>query len=102
VPAVYPTANTSTTLVTVNSVPTGAEVRDVDDRFLGTTPFDLRVPSNRPLQLTLRHDGYRAAAVNQKVDGERETLSISLKSAKAEPYEPRPKKRSVGYKDDPY
>jgi hypothetical protein len=54
------------------------------------------------LQLTLRHDGYRAAAVNQKVDGERETLSIGLKSAKADPYEPRPKKRSVGYKDDPY
>jgi serine/threonine protein kinase len=103
VPAVYPTANTGTTLVTVTSTPSGAEVRDVDDRFLGTTPFDLRVPSDRTLQLTLRHDGYRPASVNQKVDGERETLSISLKSAKADPYESRPKKkRSVGYKEDPY
>jgi eukaryotic-like serine/threonine-protein kinase len=99
--AVYPTAHAGTTLVTVISNPSGAEVRDADDRFLGTTPFDLRVPSNHPLQLTLRQDGYRPASLNKKVDGQRETLSVTMKSAKGDAYESRPK-RSAGYKDDPY
>ena len=48
-----------TTLVTVTSTPAGAAVLDADDRLLGTTPFDLRVPTDKPLQLTLRHDGYK-------------------------------------------
>src|SRR5206468_3366021 len=55
-PSGYPTATAGTTLVSVNSTPTGAEVRDADERLLGMTPFDLRVPSAKPLQLTLRHD----------------------------------------------
>ena len=101
-PAVYPTAYAGTTLVTVISNPSGAEVRDADDRFLGTTPFDLRVPSSRALQLTLRQDGYRPVSLNKKVDGERETLSVTMKSAKGGAYELRPKRTSTGYKDDPY
>jgi eukaryotic-like serine/threonine-protein kinase len=101
-PAVYPTAYAGTTLVTVISNPSGAEVRDADDRFLGTTPFDLRVPSNRMLQLTLRRDGHRPVSLNRKVDGERETLSVTMKSAKAEAYQSRPTRTSAGYKADPY
>ena len=101
-PAVYPTAYAGTTLVTVISNPSGAEVRDADDRFLGTTPFDLRVPSSRALQLTLRQDGYRPVSLNKKVDGEREILSVTMKSAKGDAYELRPKRTSTGYKDDPY
>ena len=101
-PAVYPTAYAGTTLVTVISNPSGAEVRDADDRFLGTTPFDLRVPSSRALQLTLRQDGYRPVSLNKKVDGEREILSVTMKSAKGDAYESRPKRTSTGYKDDPY
>ena len=101
-PAVYPTAYAGTTLVTVISIPSGAEVRDADDRFLGTTPFDLRVPSSRALQLTLRHDGYRPVSLNKKVDGERETLSVTMKNAKGDANESRPKRNSAGYKDDPY
>jgi len=99
---VYPTAYAGTTLVTVISNPSGAEVRDTDDRFLGTTPFDLRVPSSRALQLTLRQDGYRPVSLNKKVDGEREILSVTMKSAKGDAYESRPKRTSAGYKDDPY
>jgi len=102
-PAVaYPAAFAGTTLVTVTSTPAGAEVRDAEDRFLGTTPFDLRVPTSKPLQLTLRHDGYRPASLNKAVEGERMSLSVTLKSARTDPYESKPKKRSVGYKDDPY
>ena len=102
-PAVaYPAAFAGTTLVTVTSKPAGAEVRDAEDRFLGTTPFDLRVPTSKPLQLTLRHDGYRPASLNKAVEGERMSLSVTLKSARTDPYESKPKKRSVGYKDDPY
>jgi len=101
-PAVYPTAYAGTTLVTVISNPSGAEVRDADGRFLGTTPFDLRVPSSRALQLTLRQDGYRPMSLNKKVDGEREILSVTMKSAKGDAYESRPKRTSTGYKDDPY
>ena len=91
-----------TTLVTLTSTPAGAEVHDADDRFLGTTPFDLRVPSNQPLQLTLRQHGYRAASVKRVVEGERMSLNVTMKSAKTDPYESRPVRRSVGYKDDPY
>jgi serine/threonine-protein kinase len=102
-PAVaYPAAFAGTTLVTVTSTPAGAEVRDAEDHFLGTTPFDLRVPSKKPLQLTLRHDGYRPASLSKAVKGERMSLSVTLKSARTDPYESKPDKRSVGYKDDPY
>jgi hypothetical protein len=99
---VYPTAYAGTTLVTVTSIPTGVEVRDADDRFLGTTPFDLRVRSSQLLRLTLRQDGYRPASLKKRVEGERMSLSVTLKSAKSDPYESRPNKRSVGYKEDPY
>ena len=102
-PAVaYPAAFAGTTLVTVTSTPAGAEVRDAEDKFLGTTPFDLRVPTSKPLQLTLRHDGYRPASLNKTVEGERMSLSVTLKSARTDAYESKPHKRSVGYKDDPY
>jgi serine/threonine-protein kinase len=102
-PAVaYPAAFAGTTLVTVASTPAGAEVRDAEDKFLGTTPFDLRVPNSKPLQLTLRHDGYRPASLKKAVEGERMSLSVTLKTARADPYESKPHKRSVGYKDDPY
>src|SRR5256885_9691032 len=98
----FPYTTLFRSLVTVISIPSGAEVRDADDRFLGTTPFDLRVPSSRALQLTLRHDGYRPVSLNKKVDGERETLSVTMKNAKGDAYESRPKRNSAGYKDDPY
>jgi serine/threonine-protein kinase len=98
----YPQAYAGTTLVTLTSNPSGAEVRDPDDKFLGTTPFDLRVPSNKPLRLTLRHHGYRPAPVKRVVEGERMSLNVMMKSAKTDPYESRPGRRSVGYKDDPY
>ncbi len=98
----YQAATAGTTLVTLTSTPAGAEVRDAADRFLGTTPFDLRVPSGAPLQLALRHHGYRAAWIKRKVGGERMSLNIVMKDAKAAPYESRPGKRSVGYKEDPY
>jgi len=92
----------ATTLVTLTSTPSGAEVHDAGDKFLGTTPFDLRVPSKEPLQLTLRLHGYRATPVKRVVEGERMSLNVTMKSAKADPYESRPIRRSVGYKDDPY
>jgi serine/threonine-protein kinase len=98
----YQTANEGTTLVTISSTPTGAEVRDADDRMLGMTPFDLRVPSARPVQLTLRHEGFKPVTVRRKVEGEHVALSVTMKGAKADPYEAPPNKRSVGYKDDPY
>jgi hypothetical protein len=97
-----PTASAGTTLVTVASVPTGAEVRDAEDRFLGTTPFDLRVRSSQLLRLTLRQNGYRPASLKKMIEGERMSLNVTLKSAKPDPYESRPNKRSVGYKEDPY
>jgi len=95
-------ASAATTLVTVTSTPAGAEVRDAEDQFLGTTPFDLRVPTSKPLKLTLRHDGYRPASLNRTVEGERMSLSVTLKSARTDRSESKPNKRSVGYKDDPY
>jgi eukaryotic-like serine/threonine-protein kinase len=97
----YQAPTERTTLVTLASTPPGAEVRDAGDRFLGTTPFDLRVPSGKPLLLAFHHHGYRAAWVNRKVDGERMSLNVTLKNAK-DLYESKPTKRSVGYKEDPY
>jgi hypothetical protein len=90
-----------TTLVTITSIPSGASVLDPSDRVLGMTPFDLRVPSAQPLQLTLKHDGYRPATLNKQVDGERMSLSVTLKTAKVDGPQ-TPNRRSVGYKDDPY
>jgi serine/threonine protein kinase len=103
-PASYPTANAGTTLVSVTSQPSGAEVRDVDDRLLGMTPFDLRVPSSKPLHLTLKHDGFKALVLKKTVSGDRVALSGTLKrDPKADlPPGPQSNKRSVGYKDDPY
>ncbi len=99
----YQTANTGTTLVTVTSTPGGAEVRDLDDRLLGMTPFDLRVPTAKPLQLTLRHEGFKPVTLKKKVEGERISLSVTMKKdAKTDGFEIIPNKRSVGYKDDPY
>ena len=90
------------TLVTLTSTPSGAEVHDKDDKFLGTTPFDLRLPSKDTLQLTLRLHGYRATPIKRVVEGERMSLNVTMKSARTDPYESRPVRRSVGYKDDPY
>ena len=95
-------ASAATTLVTLTSTPAGAEVRDAEGQFLGTTPFDLRVPTSKPLKLTLRRDGYRPASLNKTAEGERMSLSVTLKSARTERSESKPNKRSVGYKDDPY
>jgi serine/threonine protein kinase len=100
--ASYPAVFAGTTLVTVTSIPNGAEVHDGHGRFLGTTPFDLRVPTDKALQLTFRQNGYRPISLNKKLEGERVSLNVTMKSAKADPYESRPNKRSVGYKDDPY
>jgi serine/threonine protein kinase len=96
-PAVLPV-----TFVTVTSAPSGAEVRDTSGRFLGKTPLHLRVPSGRFLQLTMRRDGYRPVSLNRKVEGEHETVSVTMRSAKSGAPESKPPKRSTGYKDDPY
>ncbi len=105
-PASYPTATAGTTLVTVTSQPSGAEVRDVDDRLLGMTPFDLRVPASKALQLTLKHDGFKALVLKKTVSGDRVALSGTLKKDPkadlAPASEPQSNKRSVGYKEDPY
>jgi serine/threonine-protein kinase len=101
-PSGYQTANAGTTLVTVTSTPSGAEVRDIDDRLLGMTPFDLRVPTARPLQLTLRHEGFKPVTLKKKAEGEHISLSVTMKKDAKDPYEVIPSKRSVGYKDDPY
>ncbi len=101
VPAAYATANAGTTLVTITSAPAGAAVLDADDRLLGTTPFDLRVPADKPLQLTLKHDGYKPYTLKKQVEGEKVSLSVTMKTAKSDGYQ-TPNRRSVGYKDDPY
>jgi len=108
VPAHYETVDSNTTLVTVTSSPAGAEVRDTDDRFLGTTPFDLRVPSGKPVQLTLRRDGFKPFRINKNVAGERVSLSGTLKretqpKGDAAPSREEPSQRKpTGYKDNPY
>ncbi len=105
-PASYPTATTGTTLVTVTSQPSGAEVRDVDDRLLGITPFDLRVPSSKALQLTLKHEGFKSLLLKKTVNGDRVAISGTMKRDSRTDLppsaDPLPNKRSVGYKDDPY
>ncbi|HEY6912196.1 MAG TPA: serine/threonine-protein kinase, partial [Myxococcales bacterium] len=101
VPAAYATANAGTTLVSITSTPSGAAVHDADDRLLGTTPFELRVPADKPLQLTLKHDGYKPYTLKKQVEGERTSLSVTMKAAKSDGYQ-MPNRRSVGYKDDPY
>jgi len=105
-PSNVPTALTGTTLVRVVSTPSGAEVRDVDERILGNTPFEMRVPSNKPLQLTLRAEGYKPLVLKAaKVIGERLDLPATLKpdpkvNIKADPL--LGSKHTAGYKDDPY
>jgi serine/threonine protein kinase len=100
-PTTYQTANAGTTLVAISSTPPGAEVLDVDSRLLGTTPLDLRVPTAKPLQLTLKHDGFKPLTLKKKPEGERMPLNVTLKKdPKADDLVPN--RRSVGYKDDPY
>jgi serine/threonine-protein kinase len=101
----YQTANAGTTLVTVTSTPSGSEVRDADDRLLGMTPFDLRAPISKPLQLTLRHEGFKPLVIKKTVAGEHMALAGTLKKdpkADLSSEGPASNKRSVGYKDDPY
>jgi hypothetical protein len=100
-PTTYQTANAGTTLVTLSSTPPGAAVLDVDSRLLGTTPFDLRVPTAKPLQLTVKLDGFKPLTLKKKPEGERMPLNVTLKKdPKADDLVPN--RRSVGYKDDPY
>jgi len=105
-PVQTPTALTGTTLLKVVSTPTGAEVRDVDDRVLGNTPFEMRVPSNKPLQLTLRAEGYKPLVLRQsRVSGESLELPATLKRDPKSDVRADPllgTKHTVGYKDDPY
>jgi eukaryotic-like serine/threonine-protein kinase len=100
-PAAYATANAGTTLVNITSTPNGASVHDADDRLLGTTPFELRVPADKLLQLTLKHDGYKPYTLRKQVEGERTSFSVTMKAARPDSYQ-TPNRRSVGYKDDPY
>ena len=103
--APYQTANSGTTLVTVTSTPTNSEVRDADDRLLGMTPFDLRVPTAKGLQLTLKHDGFKSIVLKKSVSGEHMSLAGILKKdpkADVPSSDAMSNKRSVGYKDDPY
>jgi serine/threonine protein kinase len=101
-----PTALAGTTQVRVTSTPTGAEVRDIDERILGTTPFEMSVPSNKPLLLTLHADGYKPLVLKQsKVTGEKLELPVTLKRDPRLAAKPDPapvNKHSAGYKDDPY
>ena len=104
-PTAYKTANDGTTLVTVTSTPSGAEVRDADDRMLGMTPFDLHAPTSRALQLTLKHDGFKPLVLKKVVSGEKMALSGTMKKdpkAEVPNGDAVPNKHSVGYKDDPY
>jgi serine/threonine-protein kinase len=101
-PAAKPDPNAGTTLVQVASDPAGAEVRDEADQVVGTTPFELRVPSAKTVQLRFRRDGFRAATVKKMVEGERTALSVTLKRDKGAAAATQMGKRSVGYKDDPY
>ncbi|MBS2025288.1 MAG: PEGA domain-containing protein [Deltaproteobacteria bacterium] len=103
----FQTALQGTTLVTITSTPNGAEVRDTDDRLIGQTPFELAVPQQKPLQVTLKLDGFKPYVIKQKsVSGERLSFAANLKKdPKADLgkiVDQVPGKRSVGYKDDPY
>ncbi|TMA27725.1 MAG: serine/threonine protein kinase [Deltaproteobacteria bacterium] len=99
-PAPQQAAEEETTLVTVTSTPSAAELLDADNRLLGTTPFDLRVPRSKPVVLTLRHDGFKPLTLKKTAEGDRMPLSVTLKEdSKADN---PPNRRSVGYKDDPY
>ncbi len=103
VPATYETVNVGTTLVTVNSTPGGAEVRDADDRLLGVTPYDLRAPTGKRLQLTVHRDGFKVARIDRTISGDRMPLTVSLKrepQQRADPAEP--KRATPGYKKNPY
>src|SRR5690349_19905258 len=64
-PSPYPSSLAGTTLAMVACTPSDAEVHDAANRFLGTTPFDLRVPANKTLQLTLRYSGYRPRTISR-------------------------------------
>jgi len=101
----YKTANENTTLVTVSSTPSGAEVRDADDRMLGMTPFDLHAPASKTLQVTLKHEGFKPLTLKKMVTGDKMLLSGTMKKdpkAEVSGSDAVPNKHSVGYKDDPY
>ena len=101
VPTTYQTVNTGTTLVSILSVPSGSQVRDADDRLLGTTPFDVRLPTARPVVFSVQHDGFKPVTLRQTPAGEKMPISVTLKKdSKSDSREPN--KRSVGYKEDPY
>jgi serine/threonine-protein kinase len=110
VPASPPTATVSarepapaaTTLVILTSAPAGAEVRDARNRLLGMTPFQVRIQSGKPLELALRHRGYRPVWLSRKVDGEKMSLHVTMRDAKVRASDAMSAKRSVGYKEDPY
>ncbi len=104
-PPAYKTVNDGTTVVTVISVPSGAEVHDADDRLLGTTPFDLHAPISKTLQVTLRHEGFKPLTLKKMVTGERMALSGTMKKdsrADVAGSDAVPNRHSVGYKDNPY
>jgi hypothetical protein len=91
-------------VVTLTSVPSGAEVNDADGRALGRTPMDLPVSTGRPLQLVLKLEGYKPFPVARtSLSGDRIAITATLKKepSKAEP-PPAHVRRSAGYKDDPY
>jgi hypothetical protein len=108
-PAKFEGAEVPGTLVTVTSTPPGAQVRDADDRLLGTTPFDLRAASNKPLNLVLRREGFKPFRVSKMVTGERMSIAPALKRdappSKIDPAPPKERdtlRRPTGYKDNPY
>jgi eukaryotic-like serine/threonine-protein kinase len=100
----YQAASAGVTLVSLTSIPAGAEVDDADGRALGRTPLELPVSAGRPLQLLLRLEGYKAfPVVRRSVSGERIAIAATLKKEAPRTDPPRaPVRRSVGYKDDPY
>jgi hypothetical protein len=88
-------------LVTVSTRPSGAEVRDGNDRVLGTTPLDVRVRSGEQLRLTLQLNGYQSVSVNQRIDGDYDVVRVAMQ--RAEPVtQPKPREPLAGYKKDPY
>jgi eukaryotic-like serine/threonine-protein kinase len=102
--AAYQAASAGLTIVSLTSIPSGAEVDDADGRALGRTPMELPVSAGRPLQLLLRLDGYKAfPIVRRAVSGERVAIAATLKKEPSRTDPPRQSaRRSVGYKDDPY
>jgi hypothetical protein len=102
-PVAAPAELPDTTLVTVTSIPSGAEVIDEDGQRLGKTPLEVPVVSGDPVRFVLRRVGYVPFTLARKsVSGARVALSAALKKdARAAPPAERPG-RSPGYREDPY